>query len=175
MTWVQPIYVVWWFDFKKGKNQWKTPPAGTPEGNDCSLAFYFIRGARIFFSESESFLENKKSISSSSINYHKCLLKAKRAALPTTGSYFSYVFRDSQSIRSLTGASAAFWAFNQIFFSQSDTFLENKESVTASSVNYEKCLLKTKRAAFPTTESYFSYVFRSSQGIRSLTGASAAF
>ncbi|GBL77726.1 hypothetical protein AVEN_201072-1 [Araneus ventricosus] len=36
------------------------------------------------------------------------------------------------------------------FFSESGTFLENKENVTASSFRYHKCLLKVKKPALAT-------------------------
>ncbi|GBL74824.1 hypothetical protein AVEN_243673-1 [Araneus ventricosus] len=44
--------------------------------------------------ESDTFLENKENATTSSVKYHKCLLKFKSAARATTGSYFSYMFRD---------------------------------------------------------------------------------
>ncbi|GBO46877.1 hypothetical protein AVEN_258611-1, partial [Araneus ventricosus] len=61
----------------------------------------------------DTFLENKENVTASPVKYHKCLLKVKGAARATSGSYFSYKFRDSQSIKSFTGASGAFRAFNQ--------------------------------------------------------------
>ncbi|GBM18528.1 hypothetical protein AVEN_252302-1 [Araneus ventricosus] len=59
----------------------------TPVGSDFSLALYFIKNAAIsFFSETDSFLENKENVTASSVKYFKCLLKVKRPALATSGS-----------------------------------------------------------------------------------------
>ncbi|GBN05612.1 hypothetical protein AVEN_191555-1 [Araneus ventricosus] len=59
--------------------------------------------------KSATFLENKKCVTAPSDKYLKCSLKVKRSALTAPGSYFSHGFMDSQSIRSLTRASVAFW------------------------------------------------------------------
>ncbi|GBM18278.1 hypothetical protein AVEN_100501-1, partial [Araneus ventricosus] len=56
---------------------------GTPVGSDFSLAFYFIKDSEIFFSESDTFLENKKYVTAPSDKYHKCPLNVKRSALAT--------------------------------------------------------------------------------------------
>ncbi|GBN78164.1 hypothetical protein AVEN_6748-1 [Araneus ventricosus] len=64
--------------------------------------------------EFDTFLENKENVTAFPFKYHTYLLKVTRAAQATPGSYFSYKFRDSQSIKSFSGAAGAFRAFNQI-------------------------------------------------------------
>ncbi|GBM94912.1 hypothetical protein AVEN_89826-1 [Araneus ventricosus] len=106
-----------WDLMEKGKLYRRLPTAFSfreGEISDLNVQQLTARGGQAYglseHSESDTFLEDKENVTASPVKYHKSLLKVKRTAWVV---FLIHIFRDSQSIKSFIGASAAFREFNQ--------------------------------------------------------------